>query len=187
MSNERAFIVMEGVDGSGKTTIGKRLAEMIGASFCQTPMGFWRRNRAIVENGKPFLRFLFYLVATIHSSIVISKVLKKDSVVCDRYIHSTLAHHIVYWNKLVEKISPKVFPIKKPHFVFYLYSRGDVRDQRVSQRRTNKPKDLDSQSLQKVHEAFLGFKDVIPIDTSDMFVEDVVNLIVKKLEDDGFL
>jgi len=187
MSDRKVFIVLEGVDGSGKTTVGRMLANKIGASFLQTPMGFWRRNRAIVENRNSFFRFLFYVVATIHSSFIISRILKRDSVVCDRYIYSTLAHHIVYWNKLIKKLSPKVLPIKKPHYVFYLYSRGDVRDQRVFQRRANKPKDLDSQSLQKVHEAFLGFEDVIPIDTSDMLVEDVVNLIVRKLEDDGFL
>jgi len=183
MSAKTTFIVLEGVDGSGKTTVGKRLAQNIGAIFCQTPIGFWRRNRAIVEDRNPFLRFLFYVIATVHASIVISKILKNDSVVCDRYIYSTLAHHAVYWNKLVGKLSPKVFPIKKPHFVFYLYSRREIRDQRTLQREANNPKDLESQVLQEVHKAFLGFAGVVPIDTSDITVEETVDLIIKKIKD----
>mgnify|MGYP000924437420 CR=1 FL=1 len=182
MSVENIFIVLEGVDGSGKTTVGKALAQKMDACFCQTPMGLWRKKRAIVENKNSFFRFLFYVVATIHSSIIISRILKNDSVVCDRYIHSTLAHHVVYWNKLVGRLSPNVFPIKRPHFVFYLYSRVEIRDQRTLQRESNKPKDLDSKSLQQVHEAFLGFTEILPIDTSDISVNEVVNLIIEKLQ-----
>ena len=123
MSDKPLFIVLEGIDGSGKTTVGKRLAKELGADFCQVPMGFWKRNRVIFDNGKPFFRFIYYVVATIHISANISRILRDNTVVCDRYIYSTIDHNAVYWNKYVKCIPAWIFPIRKPDLIYYLHSR----------------------------------------------------------------
>lgn len=43
------FIVLEGIDGAGKTTAGKILANRIGGIFYQTPSSFWMKYRSVVE------------------------------------------------------------------------------------------------------------------------------------------
>ena len=61
------FIVFEGVDGSGKTTVAKQLAQGIGASYVKTHgEEFQAVRRYIDQEAPPEARLLFYL-----SSVVI--------------------------------------------------------------------------------------------------------------------
>lgn len=178
---KNAFIVLEGIDGSGKTTMGKILASKIGGVFYQTPSSFWRKHRSIVENSHCLIRFLFYLSATIYSSIEIRILLKKTPVVCDRYIYSTWAHHYAYGLKILKKISYKYLPITKPDKVIYLYVDLKEREKRIKQRRNNTKKDEDSETLQIADDFFMGMKEIIKINCTCLTKKEVIGKIFEKL------
>ena len=181
MLNKKIFIALEGVDGSGKTYVGKELSKKLDAIFYQTPSGFWQRHRGIVENRHPAIRFFFYLLATIHSSFEICRLLKKRPVVCDRYIYSTWCHHIVYGCNFLRYISFSILPIKVPDKVYCLYVSTEERERRISIRHANTQKDKDSETLEKVQKAFMQFKEIALIDSSNQSKSEVVDMIFNQI------
>lgn len=90
----KQFIALEGISGSGKTELGKLLSQQISAQYYTTPPEAFRLSRKdIDENACLESRFLFYLASVVHASYEISKILKTRSVVCDKYIWSTICYH----------------------------------------------------------------------------------------------
>ena len=185
MLPEYTFLVLEGVEGSGKATIGKALSEKLSSEFFQTPAGFWCKHRGMVEHCRLAFRFAFYLLAAFHTSFLISRMLKKKPVVCDRYIHSTWAHHTVYGCRFLKHISPGMLPIKIPDRIYYLYASREVRENRISDRKGNTDKDWDSDTLGQVHGTFMTFKEITLIDSTDLTRDQVVNKIIEDLKNCG--
>ncbi|MDP2709153.1 MAG: dTMP kinase [bacterium] len=176
------FIVIEGVDGSGKSTVAKIVAEKLGAQVIETPQGWWRKYRYLVENSHPTIRFLYYTVANHFSSISIRSILKRNSVVCSRFIHSTKAHHIVYGCKLAYWLPLNMLANKKPDLVYYLYVNQVERERRINQRATNTEKDRESKTLKKVHRIFCKLPGLTRIDTSGISEQEVANIICDDID-----
>lgn len=183
MSNERVFIVIEGSDGSGKTSVARIVAERIEAVFYQTPSSFWRDYREIVE-GKPVLiRFLYYLLATVWSSAEIAMLLRHGPVVCDRWIYSTWVHHIVYGLRLIKKIPCRYVPLFSiPSHAFLLSVSEEERARRILSRAGNNRRDLDFRSLVQVQNLFTQISDLKEIDTSKMSIMEVAETILENLK-----
>ena len=175
------FIVIEGVDGSGKTSVGKILAERLRAVYYKTPSGLWQKYRRIVENKNPLLRFTYYLFATICSSFEISGILKKKSVVCDRYIYSTWCHHFVYGCRFLKLMPVHSFPVKKPDLIFYLSVSDNERERRISMRKGNTEKDKDSLTLMEIQKNFSKISNMKKIDTTNCKVSEVVEKIYSEV------
>jgi len=129
------FIVIEGLSGSGKTTIGQLVAEKIGAEFYKSPGPLFNSIRDKVDEGADLTsRFFFYLAGTIQTSKEISLILKTKPVVCDRYLLTTLCYHRAIGVTI--DIPDSLFePLVKPSYTFLvtceekkrlirLYSRG---------------------------------------------------------------
>jgi len=91
---QNIFIVLEGLSGSGKTTVGKLVAKKMGAKFYKTPPPLFEtiRNR-VDQEADLTARFLFYLAGVIQASTEISHFLELNSVVCDRYSLTTICYH----------------------------------------------------------------------------------------------
>ena len=111
---------LEGLDGVGKTTVGKLLAEQTGGQY----LYFMDHNKM-----KPFrqrfdgaptpIRFLYYLTATIDAYFQAEKLKQSSDVFVDRTVASLIAYHRAYslserwfWlipHKLVSQIDTMIY------------------------------------------------------------------------------
>lgn len=88
------FIVLEGLSASGKTTIGRILAERMEAVFYKTPPEPFSLVRDHIDrSADASARFLFYLAGVVQASAEIRLILRERPVVCDRYLLTTLCYH----------------------------------------------------------------------------------------------
>jgi dTMP kinase len=91
------FIAIEGLDGSGKSTMSKKVAEKIDAKLLKTPPDEFNQIRKKIDylyrrcsEGSR----LFYLSTVFYASdIVLQELQKKRSVVIDRYWMSSLVYN----------------------------------------------------------------------------------------------
>ncbi|MCL5434567.1 MAG: deoxynucleoside kinase [Candidatus Marsarchaeota archaeon] len=97
------FIVVEGVNGAGKTVASGRLAEALGnAQVVKTPMpGFLEELKEyFVRNQENVVaRVTFFNAATKHTCDLINDILCRNPnkfVIADRYWYSTMASHLAY-------------------------------------------------------------------------------------------
>jgi thymidylate kinase len=180
MSNN-IFIVIEGVDGSGKSTVAKKVSEKINGLMVKTPTGIWNKYRHLVENVHPTIRFIYYAMANHFACLHIRRELKKANVVCDRFWHSTKAHHMAYGCKVAYHLPLWILGNKSPDLVYYLSVSTSERERRVRNRLDNKAKDLDSKSLRKTHGIFLKLPHLIKINTTFLSEENVIDAIVNDI------
>lgn len=91
------FIVIEGLDGTGKSTIAKALAKTLNAELLATPDTSLKKVRPIIDDAyesQPLARQLFYASTVIHLSEKIKGIIKEgETVVVDRYWLSTQVYH----------------------------------------------------------------------------------------------
>ncbi|UCE81249.1 MAG: dTMP kinase [Methanobacteriota archaeon] len=97
-----AFIVVEGIDGCGKSTAAKSLTHALGEDSVLTrePTDSWIGS-AVRSGGKdevsPYLDALLFMADRAQHTLQIKKWLDEGrSVVCDRYYHSTVAYQTAY-------------------------------------------------------------------------------------------
>lgn len=175
------FVVIEGVDGSGKSSVTNFLAEKIGATVTKTPTGLWRKYRNLVENTHPTLRFIYYTLANYDAGMRIRRSLKKSHVICDRYAHSTKAHHIVYGCRIARLLPLWSIASRQPDLVYYLTAEKKEREKRISKREENNKKDLDSEALERVHEVFQNLPGIIKINTTHLSIAEVSSIILQDI------
>lgn len=95
------FIVIEGIDGCGKTTVALRLRDALRPLLPRTP--FFTREpsddwfkRAIHAADDHRLRLLLYMAdRVVHVRRIRSALRDGHWVICDRYLHSTLVYNPV--------------------------------------------------------------------------------------------
>src|SRR5262249_37314372 len=91
------FVVLEGIDGSGKTTVGQLTTRALNESgipcvYVKSPSEpFSVIASDIARIDDVDVRFMFFLASVRHISEQIREKLANASVICDRYIYSTLA------------------------------------------------------------------------------------------------
>ena len=89
------FVVLEGLSAVGKTTLAQELVKCIpNAIYYKTPPKLYSGIRDLVDKTHtPKSRFFFYLAGLVYASEEIATLLKKHSVICDRYLITTLCYH----------------------------------------------------------------------------------------------
>lgn len=89
------FIVLEGIDGSGKSTIAEMVATRCNGITYATPPEKYRKLRKQVDTSSSLWKhYDFYRDAVTEASAEISALLSSGkTVVCDRYWLSTLVYH----------------------------------------------------------------------------------------------
>lgn len=133
VDKDSMFIVTEGLDGSGKSTIAQILAIELDGIYYKTPMGYYQKIRSEVDNNRDFIEhFLFYLASVRYASQQIKELLKTKIVICDRYIFSTLAYHNSLGVKI--KIDVEKLELAIPDYTFYLQVSADNQLKRIKNR-----------------------------------------------------
>jgi dTMP kinase len=96
------FVVIEGIDGCGKSTVAKTVAGRLGprAVLTREPTDSWI-GRAVREGGSeemsPYLDALLFMADRANHTPEIADHLQNGKiVVCDRYYHSTVAYQTAY-------------------------------------------------------------------------------------------
>ncbi len=175
---DNKFIVVEGLDGVGKTTCVKMLAEMMNGCYYKTPSSIFQQMRGEVDSNNDLVtRFLFYLSAVSSASTEIKKLLEKKDVLCDRFIRSTIAFHRAMKVDM-SFINFYKLPLLSPDFTFYLWAREDVIKQRIGDRSLSLQWWEKDRKLQKrIEEELLSFPAHV-IDTSDCTPEQVCKKIL---------
>jgi dTMP kinase len=96
------FVVIEGIDGCGKSTVSRAVADSYGprAVLTREPTDSWI-GKAVREGDSgevsPYLDALLFMADRANHTLEIAEHLRNGKVVvCDRYYHSTVAYQTAY-------------------------------------------------------------------------------------------
>ncbi|WP_299728825.1 AAA family ATPase [uncultured Endozoicomonas sp.] len=139
------FIAIEGLDGSGKSTVTTALARHLNIEHLTTPSTQYKMVRAEVDrihNNDPFARQLFYASTVMQLSNTVSEMMKSGrSAIVDRYWLSTQVYH--HW-----KTQGNSFPLKDvesrlvvPDATIFIHVPFQERKHRISSRNDNTTED----------------------------------------------
>lgn len=148
MPHKPLLIAVEGLDGCGKSTLARKLAEALGADFLRTPLDLDGTTRTAMEAHcarSALARMLFYSATVAAAAIDIRAVLATGrSVVVDRYWLSTVVYHRVMGAPCsLDEVSEHL-PLAD--FTLFLHAPLEVRAERVRSR--GQATDADRWSLQ---------------------------------------
>lgn len=181
-----AFIVFEGLDGAGKTTLAKSLALYLDALLIATPPQILRDpllRRPIDEGSCVKTSYLYYVLADSMASDMVKEARKTRFVVCDRYIHSTIVGHMI--KGFNPKFDFKQFAIEEPDISFFLFvSDENERLRRLVSRGGKSRNDISSEDgdyRRKYAEYFSGRDDSYPLDTNNDTPEESLEKIKREL------
>lgn len=182
------FIVFEGIDGSGKTTISKIVSEKLKWKYYKTPPIPFNNIRDIIDkNCYTTARFFFYLSSVCYASKEIEKILLTDSVVCDRYIYSTLAYHYTLDSDL-KSYDLKNLNILIPNIIFYLKADYETRKMRIEKREKGINSSLsydicmDKIFQEKVENEYLNNTSFEVIDVNALTIVEVSDICIKIIQ-----
>lgn len=189
------FIVIEGMDGCGKSTITKLLANKINAIVYKTPPSELTSIRKHIDGcNEQYSKFFYYMACNFYASTQIQKNLGLGkSVVCDRYYYTTVSAYydvleslkLDFW-KSIKVLTSKFF---KPDFAFFLDISEEERKKRIMEREDVSLDDLESMDSSISHKNLEIYKkmDLITIDTNNLSTDQVVDMIIRYAMDMGQL
>ena len=181
------FVVIEGLDGSGKSTVSQMLAKSLKAKLYKTPPEEYEPIRAYVDSSSNrYAEMYYYLSSVFYASVQIKQMIDEgESVICDRYYHTTLAAYadllesacVDLWNNLDQFLNG----ILQPDLVFFLdVTLEEERERRLLGRGNMSQNDRrsieDTECRSRMISTYEKF-DLIKIDTSYLSEQDVVEKI----------
>ena len=140
MPSQSKFLVIEGCNGVGKSTITEYLSARLGASTFHYPPEFvsFRRDVHLDESVAPLPRVAYYLAATLHLSDLVRAQLKQSHVVCDRYLASPLslmiAESAIEETEAHHLIEPFLSYLCMPDMILLLTAKHGVASARIHKR-----------------------------------------------------
>lgn len=181
------FYVIEGIDGSGKSSLGPLVAKSINGLFHEYPISFKPAIRFIDEKASPEARFMFYMGYNVQTSHDVSILAQNGPVICVRYLYSTMVYHIIKGvnEKMIYSVA-KSTSLLRPDMVFFLdVSDKNVQIQRLKERGILEEDDRVLEKMDEIRSTYLRLAPIMPrfthIDTSDMTKIEVINAIINKI------
>lgn len=186
-------IAIEGMDGVGKSTTCKLLADKLGYIFVEKPLHYLLDDSddEIIQyqkvakrvNANPNRNFTAWYYGL--NNIYLYEKFKDQNIVTDRHIVSNYCWSGTEYNKDIYNLIIK--KIGKPKLTVILYANPTAILNRLKQRNENDPDISKIQKSEKAYEKMIYFcemmkLDYIVIDTSNKTVEMVVDEILEKLE-----
>jgi dTMP kinase len=130
--NKNLLIAVEGLSGSGKTTVANLLAQQMAGSYYKTPAPIFEPIRTIIDRkASAFARHLYYYAGIAQASAEISVILDQHPVVCDKYLATMIAYSRAAG---VTVETPPLGLILEPDFTFLLDVPEEVRLSRLAAR-----------------------------------------------------
>jgi thymidylate kinase len=139
VKSQSKFLVIEGCNGVGKSTIAEYLCARTGASSFHYPPEFVSFRRDVhLDELAPLPRLAYYLAATLHLSDLVRAELKQSHVVCDRYLASPLSLMIgesaIEETEAGKRIGPFESYLCKPDLTLLLTAGHAVASARIGNR-----------------------------------------------------
>lgn len=183
------LIVIEGLDGCGKTSTAKQISKKIGAWLHCTPPKMFDNLRPYFD-GHPEIRGIFYSLGNYIASLEMMKILETQPVILDRFWHSTVAYALAQSGTLPPKgdeVYEWPIDLLKPDAVYFLNVDEDERLKRISGRQMHTEQEKcianDSTFRNNIIEAYRNMKnpEVQFIDGNQSFIS-VVDTLLKKIQ-----
>ncbi len=181
------FVTIEGLDGTGKSTLVDALTIRLAGlgrqtTSIHTPPGAYREIVPYLsENCSVDAQFLFFLSAIKHASDLASRHLDSGTtVVCDRYLYSTLAYHAA--RGAAVQVQLESLRLLAPDHAFYLTTSDEaVRQTRLRTRATSTAADLiayeEGGLLGAIAREFRQYP-MVPLDTSRRTPAELVDAVL---------
>jgi thymidylate kinase len=131
------FIVVEGFDGCGKSTLGTWIAERYGYEYRKSPGGNFAKARHFFDSEEVSIeeRFSFYMADNIFASIYAQNFLSNNEyILFDRYFYSTIVYHEILSTGISQRFENIVKCFQIPDLIIYLDVNYDVILSRLTQK-----------------------------------------------------
>lgn len=174
------FIVIEGMDGTGKTTVVNKLAQKNAWIQTKTPNSPEFRSILLDHNNLPRLSQMLIFFADmvdVDHNIIQPNLKMGQTVICDRWYLSTQIYQIrdnPYYQKLQDGLK-----LTKPDYTFVLDLPVKAAMQRINKR--DRYESHDEAAWNERRRAYLDTRDVIVIDTRDKNSNQIVEEICQEL------
>jgi thymidylate kinase len=176
------FITIEGVDGSGKSSITDLLAHRLNGVKIVTPSKLLAGKRKVIEEkSSRSEKYEFYYASLVSQQVEIIEALAIGHTVCDRYIHSTVAYQ---WQDEVPIPNINSFgnELIMPDYAFLLTVCPLEAERRIKERELATKiiiaNDHDILMQKRVILRFFEMNDLIKIDTTNKPLENICNEII---------
>lgn len=192
---EHQFIVIEGLDGAGKSTVAENLASLGKAHVFESPLEPLAsvKNRSLQELPAT-ARLLYFMAANLHVSEEIRKSDAGSRTVVVRYVWSTIAYHAaieaIDVRTVVDFISPALRLVTLPEAVAFLTVGRNTQLERVAPRDEDGLQDelARSDSFQcRLRQAYAAAFECVPapvheIDTTSRTIHDVTERVAALMD-----
>ena len=189
-------VALEGLDGTGKTSIGEKLAEYLNATFCHTPHTDYNSLRKELDGRQSIDSLLFYLSAVAYD-IENWRNSGSQLLIIDRYWISSLAYYCLkaQLSDEVSDIQIKRFYewinqiLPEPSIIIHLNCNREIRLNRIKQRSLEGFGDNTSLEYEKFYISLLNKilayskADLIHFDTSNYTSDTAAKFLAPKIRE----
>ena len=183
------FIVIEGLNGAGKSSLAKAIALKINGRYIASPHESIAQLRTVMDEVSLLAHFFYYMLGNILISDDLKKNKSDEIIICDRYIDSTLARHEVLGLE-VKDFNVSLSNLQEPDISFFIYCEEIERRSRIEERGKKNKWDIldeDNQSRKAYIDYFYKKQKFHFFNTSNETVDESLNRMLSILSEEGII